>query len=163
MLPLFLPSVVFGVELCFLVLSLNRAPHIIIKRIAIWGVKRPDVRSHVITEIFSQQRLNWLFSYLVWEIVNVLLHYLLIRNSGIPMFLALDLIDLLGSLSIRVWIWCRNLESLFLSEGSEWDFRAAVLSKSPVESSISFRIFYFVSRLISKHGEILWIHSFIDR
>ena len=43
----------------------------------------------------------------------------LIRNSDITMSLAMNLINLVGSLSIIAWISPTNLGDLFLSEGSE--------------------------------------------
>ena len=58
MLSLSLPSVARN----FGELSLSRAPRIIIKRIVIWGIKRPDFRSDVVkVEILSQSTLCSLF------------------------------------------------------------------------------------------------------
>ena len=49
---------VFGVVWSFVGLSPNCTTHIIIMKIAIWGIQRPDVRGgDVVTEIFSQPRL----------------------------------------------------------------------------------------------------------
>ena len=49
------------------------------------------------------------------------------------MVLVMDLIDLLGLLSIMVWILSMNSKFFFQSEPSEWGFCAAVLSYSPFE------------------------------
>ena len=42
----------------FVDLSLNHTPHIIIKEIAIWEVRQPDVRGIAVAEIFSQLTLG---------------------------------------------------------------------------------------------------------
>ena len=52
----------------------------------------------------------------------------LIRNSNIPMSLAMDLINLLRSLSVMDWSSTTNSEILFFQERSEWVFWTSVTS-----------------------------------
>ena len=78
----------------------------------------------------------------------------LIRNSDTSMSLAMDLIDLLRSLSIMAWISAMNSRVLFLSEKSEWDFWVTIHSKSLLDSSNSFWILCTFLRLTHKHSEI---------
>ena len=59
MLPLSLLSVHFSwVPKNFVDLSLNCVPHMIIKSIVIWGVRRREVRGVEVTEIFSRPKLG---------------------------------------------------------------------------------------------------------
>ena len=83
------------------------------------------------------------------------MHYLPNRNnSGTLMFLAINLINLLGSLLIIAWNSTRNSGIFFLSERSKWGFREAIPSFFPTDLSSSFRILYTVIRLIPKLSEI---------
>ena len=55
--------------------------------------------------------------HLVWEILNVFMHYLLDKKLS---FLVMDLVDLLRLLLIMAWISATNLKVLLISEQSEW-------------------------------------------
>ena len=74
---------IFGVSQSFVGFSLNRAPHIIIKEIAIWKVRQPDIRGDVITEIFWQPRLG--------SSACVVIHRILLLNRGSSRSRPLDL------------------------------------------------------------------------
>ena len=67
----------------------------------------------------GQRKKNWSFHVLYekYEMYSCII--CLIRNSDTSMSLAMNLIDLLGSFSIIVWISTANLTVLFLSERSE--------------------------------------------
>ena len=65
----------------------------------------------------------------------------LIRNSNTPISLAMDLIDLLGSLSIIARISPTNSRVLFLLERLKWNFRSAVPSTDLWTHSTLFQLF----------------------
>ena len=100
---------------------------------------------------------NWLFfSLLVYHYEKYQMSSCttcLIRNSNTPVFLAMDLNDLLGSLSIMIKISPRNLRVLFL-EWSEWGFWLAIPLWSPLNWSNFLKIFCTVLRSTRKCSEI---------
>ena len=69
MLPLSLPWVHFLCCTAFFGLSLNRTPHIIIKRVTIYGGRRPDLRVNVVAEIFWQLTLGSPAYVLFWKVL----------------------------------------------------------------------------------------------
>ena len=79
----------------------------------------------------------------------------LIKNSNTPMTLGVDVIDLLGLVSIMARISSNKFRStFFLSERSVWGSQAAVPSLLTLDSSNSLWIFCTVFRLMRKHPEI---------
>ena len=82
-----------------------------------------------------------------------------IRNSDTLMSLAMDLIEMLGSLSIKVWISATNSRVIFLSERSERGFWAVVSSESPFDSSNSFHCLQISTLWNIRIGDSVWMPS----